>query len=69
MEIGEYNLATAAGGGGTSAAAAFPSSNNAPVTALPTGPYLHYTTIPRRLRPLTKVCGTVWKSNDFSVKF
>ena len=57
MEIGEYNLATAAGAGGTSAAAAFPSSNNAPVTALPTGPYLHYTTIPRRLRPLTKVCG------------
>ena len=60
MEIGEYNL-TAAGGG--SSAAAFPSSNNAPVTALPTGPYLHYTTIPRRLRPLTKVCdtATVWK--------
>ena len=51
MEIGEYSIAaptTAASG------AALPSSN----TVLQ-GPYLHYTTIPRRLRPLSKVCTVV----------
>ena len=44
MEIGDYNLAAAT-------VTALPSSSNGP----PTGPYLHYTTIPRRMRPLSKV--------------
>lgn len=52
MEIGEYSIATPnttnTGGGRV-----LTSSNNS--TVLPGGPYLHYTTIPRRLRPLSKV--------------
>ena len=52
MEIGEYSIAnpntTNTGGGRV-----LTSSNNS--TVLPGGPYLHYTTIPRRLRPLSKV--------------
>ena len=53
MEIGEYSIATPNTTTNTGGGRVLTSSNNS--TVLPGGPYLHYTTIPRRLRPLSKV--------------
>ena len=53
MEIGEYSIANLNTTTNTGGGRVLTSSNNS--TVLPGGPYLHYTTIPRRLRPLSKV--------------
>ena len=53
FEIGEYSIANLNTTTNTGGGRVLTSSNNS--TVLRGGPYLHYTTIPRRLRPLSKV--------------